>query len=554
MGFFRVGIVDFFGILCPGVLLFGSITLLLHALGQLPDTIPENAADLLASFVGSFVLVGICYFLGFVLRLLTPDYIDAISTRFLTLLRTIRGKGPDTAKVTIGGRVYEFTWTGERYPYYLSTVWVYQQYYPATIAAQFYGPQDVHNKATYNYWKSWLASHHPDAAALVHQAEASVRLMSGSFWALVVGLFSGGLLLLSLEFLLSVVVILSCVGAIYLILFTFKNQRRREVKTLLDSLHAHGVRVADFSLRGGLLHAPHKHKCCECRCEHAGENDTPPADVPSDQIAATAEALAEQQPSLQSDLATKALEFEQAHDWPSAESAYLEQLAFPDLDPLSESKAHLDLGSLYRLLQREADSLQQATLASAAARRAEVPLFLAFVLQSETRALIYSGRLDDARVVVEEGMSAVANDKMYDQVRGALLTLRAELRVCAGDVSAGEADLQTARGILEPMAAMADAAGSQMDLARLVKAESELHASRGDHEAAVSASRHALEIARTAAALPQVECVAATNAISAFLEYLADKLKLAGHHEEAASALKERTELLESVGVVDADA
>ncbi|HEX9970621.1 MAG TPA: hypothetical protein VGD14_00985, partial [bacterium] len=86
MNFFKVGIVDFFGILCPGVLLLMNLILLLVACHV--DFIKSIDLNLLEKLdVGLFIfLFVICYLFGFILRLISPDIVDKISTIFAHLI------------------------------------------------------------------------------------------------------------------------------------------------------------------------------------------------------------------------------------------------------------------------------------------------------------------------------------------------------------------------------------------------------------------------------------------------------------------------------------
>lgn len=80
-------------------------------------------------------------------------------------------------------------------------------------------------------------------ATIIYQSEAFVRFMSGSFWALVIGILTGIVLLInclktgnnlsSIIFLLLILIFITIT-----ILRRFKNQRRREVFVLLSSLSA----------------------------------------------------------------------------------------------------------------------------------------------------------------------------------------------------------------------------------------------------------------------------------------------------------------------------
>ena len=75
-------------------------------------------------------------------------------------------------------------------------------------------------------------------------------------------------------------------------------------------------------------------------------------------------------------LTVTAGECEENSDWSGAESAYMQILDLPDVEPHTRYKAHLDLASLCQLLNRE-DALEHASLAVAAAREGDFAVLLA---------------------------------------------------------------------------------------------------------------------------------------------------------------------------------
>ena len=86
--------------------------------------------------------------------------------------------------------------------------------------------------------------------SMISQAEAYVRFMCGSFWALLVGLISG-VFLIKINLLIGIFILVVSFLMINVILRRFKNQRRREVKMLLDGIiitSGGKKNISDFSI------------------------------------------------------------------------------------------------------------------------------------------------------------------------------------------------------------------------------------------------------------------------------------------------------------------
>jgi len=274
MNFFKVGIVDFFGILCPGVLFLINLFLLLIACHvDFNNSIDLTLLEKLDVGLFIFVFV-ICYLFGFILRLISPDIVDKISTVFVRtvfpwqyslkrkLKKEFRNANKEAKwkradfrekfkqflfsyyedKIDKGDELPIFFWADEQYPYYHSLRYIAKKYYPPSVKDGLI-LEKYHNRHYINYWKTIVVRKDANLATLVFQSEALVRFMSGAFWALVIGIIAGLLLILSslktggninlgLFFAL-----LSTLMSIT-ILLRFKNQRRREVFTLLISIKA----------------------------------------------------------------------------------------------------------------------------------------------------------------------------------------------------------------------------------------------------------------------------------------------------------------------------
>ena len=273
MNFFRVGIIDFFGILCPGVLLVVNINVFLFACNiNLWASLEQVSMgdNGLILFLFLFVL---CYLFGFILRLISPDIIDKITTilfRIIFLFRYIeknrlkksfisrnnkgglnrREKKEQFRKyldsyynklIQRGKKLPKYFWIDEIYPYYYSLKSIYRKHMTPKISHSIISKKSLHNKTVYNFWKTTIADSNPTLSTLIFQAEAFVRFMAGSFWSLLVGIISGLILIINQSHdnnYFSYGLILSTVSIIlaYIILSRFKNQRRREVMILLNSI------------------------------------------------------------------------------------------------------------------------------------------------------------------------------------------------------------------------------------------------------------------------------------------------------------------------------
>lgn len=277
MNFFRVGVVDFFGILCPGVLLLINILVFLFACSGQDDHLWKPVLEGVGWFILPLLLFVICYLFGFILRLISPDHVDKASTLFKKLKafrryrsdkHDLRVKFEEEVKkseklqrieypkkqfevfledyydklIETGEKLPKILWIEERYPYYFSHKYRYYKNFPPKVGHAIMGSKkEYYNKDTYNFWKTLLINRDPNLATQVFQAEASVRFMSGSFWALFIGILSGIFLVIMNLGSIKIVAIGICLTTISILMATiilngFKNQRRREVKALLDAI------------------------------------------------------------------------------------------------------------------------------------------------------------------------------------------------------------------------------------------------------------------------------------------------------------------------------
>lgn len=266
-------------------------------------------------------------------------------------------------------------------------------------------------------------------------------------------------------------------------------------------------------------------------------------------IFALAEEWCDENPSPDFDLTIAAAESEERADWGAAESAYNQILSLSHLEPATEYKAHSDLASLCRLLGRNSDALDHARCATAAARRADLSVLLAMALQGEARCLIRCGKVAEADNVIAEAISAIDDDKLYDQMRASMLTLRAECAIRKDAIADAERDLEEAFNLLEPMAGMDIAAGIHSDLSRWWSVTARLRAKRDDCDGSITAWQKAVVTSKHVASLAHADNVYTKVAVADMLKGLADALVLCDRTDDATAAFDECNALLHRIGV-----
>lgn len=271
------------------------------------------------------------------------------------------------------------------------------------------------------------------------------------------------------------------------------------------------------------------------------------ADVVHDVFSLASE-WCEQNPSVDLNLTIAAAECEENADWSTAESMYIQILSLPDTEFPTESRAHSRLAGLYRLLHRDSDALDHARRATAA-RRADLPSLLLMALEDEVRCLIKCRHIAAACNAVAEALSVIGNDGMLNQNRASMLTLRAECALHNQTLTDADADLETAFGLLQPLADMDIAAGIHCDLAKWWSVTARLRGARGDRHGAVSAWRQAVSTSQHVASLPHAESAYTKVMVADMLNGLADALWACDRLHDAASAFEERKDILRSVGL-----
>ena len=82
MEFTRLGIIDLFGILTPGVFLLGNIILILYGIGIFAELLMGILRD---PFLAIVVIFFVGYLLGSILRLIPPKRVDSLVSVYLKI-------------------------------------------------------------------------------------------------------------------------------------------------------------------------------------------------------------------------------------------------------------------------------------------------------------------------------------------------------------------------------------------------------------------------------------------------------------------------------------
>jgi hypothetical protein len=222
----RLGVIPFFGILVPGSYFAGVLfcafasTLELFGLyGQ--DQSVAFVSDNIALSASVFFFIS--YLIGVLIRLFAPDVVDNLSTRYLLHIRQKK-----EAWVT-DSFPYEATLTSDLTEDGMPKI-------PELMGRlnSRYGNKD--NKHFLNYCKWFIDTNDPALSREIHEAEALVRFLSGTTFALLSALVLSAIFLVLFwlrgsyqSAVLYGGLLLTAMLSLCLILERFKYQRRREV-------------------------------------------------------------------------------------------------------------------------------------------------------------------------------------------------------------------------------------------------------------------------------------------------------------------------------------
>jgi tetratricopeptide (TPR) repeat protein len=251
-------------------------------------------------------------------------------------------------------------------------------------------------------------------------------------------------------------------------------------------------------------------------------------------------------------LRLEAVAHEENADWSQAEAAYMKalELARSEGNDMAEFKAHSDLASLFGLQDRKGQALEQAQAALEAARRADAVALSSMGWADLTRALLALGRISEAREAASASVRICADNPMYAPLIAGGLVLRARCAVELGDLSAAEADLETARPVLAPYAEATLMAGLQSRLAGWWEVKARLCTAREDLQGAAESLRKAVEFRRSVAQAPQLAGPYRFNALAATLHRYALALLAVSEVEGASAAFRESRLIRQQIGLL----
>ncbi len=178
MEFTRLGIIDLFGILTPGVFLLGNIILILYGIGIFAELLMGILRD---PFLAIVVIFFVGYLLGSILRLFPPKRVDSLVSLYLL-------------------KIKKYRWAKDNFPYYRTLLVERYKSYNNVLSkvADFIleesGMEKIkdysqkEDKSFFNYCKLLIRENSSPLSAEIYRMEALVRLLSGVFLSSCIGL------------------------------------------------------------------------------------------------------------------------------------------------------------------------------------------------------------------------------------------------------------------------------------------------------------------------------------------------------------------------------
>ena len=263
---------------------------------------------------------------------------------------------------------------------------------------------------------------------------------------------------------------------------------------------------------------------------------------------------AENDPSPLMRLTRKAGECEANGDWAGAEAAYREALSSLEAaeQPVLMVKAHVDLSRLFGLLGQWDKASDCARVATAIARRTDIPWVQVLALRAEATCALARSDNADALRAATEAVELHSTDPIFELSRAQVLVLRARCFEEGGEIDAAERDLTAAKEDLfgpmsSPLFAGMQAAGASWwaTTARII-------ARKGDLETAAEAWSSAVKLQRHVASLPQAAGPYTLEALASALQFQGEALRAIGQPDEAEKALAEARRIRSELGLPEA--
>jgi tetratricopeptide (TPR) repeat protein len=258
---------------------------------------------------------------------------------------------------------------------------------------------------------------------------------------------------------------------------------------------------------------------------------------------------AAKEPSENLRLVLEAHEHEAAGDWLKAEAAFRQalDLARKEGNAGIIFMGHSNLGGLFNLLGHAERALEEATAATEAARRADMPVLLARALTTEGRYRLNLFGPAAGLVAANEILSILGDDKLAYIGRANGLVLRARCYAAIPEPVAVREDLERAWALLMPKAGATFFAGVQGGLAGWWEVTAALHSLDADHEAVANAWSKVVGYRRLISHLPQLEGPYKFAALVKSLDALGHALLVVKDTAGAEEAFKESREIRRQV-------
>jgi tetratricopeptide (TPR) repeat protein len=248
---------------------------------------------------------------------------------------------------------------------------------------------------------------------------------------------------------------------------------------------------------------------------------------------------------------SEAARCEAAGDWLGAESSHRKALAaaIASGSLSSQSSAYASMCAFQELMDCGEEAMESARAAVEISRPADIEIQRSMKLRSLAETALRFGHVSEAKAAIDEALSLLKDDKMWDAMRGQCLAVRAGCAQQAGDEGATERDLAAAWQYLEPWTRSQSAVGMFNSLANWWAVQAQLEAGRGNRDEAADAWKQSVEWRRRSNDEWDGGDVYTMNALARSLFKHSRALESAGHPYQAGEALAESRAIREQIGL-----
>jgi tetratricopeptide (TPR) repeat protein len=253
---------------------------------------------------------------------------------------------------------------------------------------------------------------------------------------------------------------------------------------------------------------------------------------------------AERNPTPEMQLQLEADELEATGQWAAAEINRREilRLAESGGNPAIVAKAQLDLSHHLRWRGRIEDATGYAQAATESARRSDIDILVATMLDAQAWCALESGRARQALDLLNEAIS-LTDPVLAASMQARILAVRARCYALLGDETRAEEDLAACAQVLDRMVIGGFALGPIACKCRWLEATASLAERRRDFRGAVAAIEKALDWSQ------RLENVAAQMARARLLARLTEYCRQSGELQRAETATTELAALRSSLGL-----